>query len=149
MFKLGELKALEKLLAPLLPHASILMHLKICNKHADFANSDLLQYTLVPQLNDCSDFYFLKNTEFQKEAGQVLSNLAKCFNSVFYQLTSNFFKFALLFGGYDCVKAASQWDDNLLAIEQGIEASEICIDATEEIMENLDNFLWPSIFTFL
>ena len=64
MFKLGDLKSLEKLLAPLLPHASILMHLKICSKHADFGNSDLLQYTLVPQLNDCSDFDFLKNTEY-------------------------------------------------------------------------------------
>ena len=64
-------------------------------------------------------------------------------------ITGNFIKFALLFGGYDCVIAAFKYDENYNAIMKGLQASEICAEATEVMMANLNNFLKPSIFTFL
>jgi hypothetical protein len=75
--------------------------------------------------------------------------LARCLNAEYYPITSNFVKFALRFGGYDSVKAAFGWDDNFHGVEKGIEASGISAEATEIIVENLNNFLWPSVFRFL
>jgi hypothetical protein len=149
MIKDNNFRSLEKLFASLLAHDSILMHFKICSKYPDFANNEILQYTLVPQLNTCSDFDFLKNTTLNVEASNCLSTLAKCFNSVFYPITANFVRFALLFQGYDCINAAFKYEDNYHAVGKGIVFSEISFDAADVMMENLVNFLWPSIFPFL
>ena len=42
MLKIGDFKSLEKMLAPLLSHTSILFHLKICSEYVQFCDSDLL-----------------------------------------------------------------------------------------------------------
>ena len=60
------------------------------------------------------------NFGHHEEAERCLATLARCFNSVFYLVTGNFIKFALLFAGYDCVIAAFTYDDNHLAIMKGL-----------------------------
>jgi hypothetical protein len=62
----------------------------MCSLHAPFAKSDILQYTLLPHLNACSDFSFLKNSPQSAEAAQCLETLEKYFKSDFHQITSNF-----------------------------------------------------------
>jgi hypothetical protein len=42
LFQIGDYNSIEKLLAPLLPPAGILMHLKICSECREFGSSDLL-----------------------------------------------------------------------------------------------------------
>jgi hypothetical protein len=112
MFKAGDYNSLGELLSPLLPPTGILMHLKICSQCKEFGNSDILQYTLFPQINACSDFTFLKNTEYHKEATQCLTTLAKFFKTTFYPITSNFGQFALLFSGYESLIAAYFYEEN-------------------------------------
>ena len=78
------------MMSPLLPPIGILMHLKICSSHPQFANCDILQYTLVPHLNACNDLSFLKNSPYTGQALKCLETLDKYFKSDFYQITSNF-----------------------------------------------------------
>jgi hypothetical protein len=67
-----------------------MLHLKVCSTLSEFANSEVLIYTLLPQLNDCTDYGFLKNCNLEKEAAQCLSTLAKFFKVKKPSITSNF-----------------------------------------------------------
>jgi len=51
-----------------LPNIGILLHLKVCCQYSDFANHEVLQYTLLPQLDECTDFSFLEGLELKSEA---------------------------------------------------------------------------------
>jgi hypothetical protein len=49
----------------LLPIASIVLHLKASADYEAFANSEVLQYTLLPSINKCEDYSSLKYSSFQ------------------------------------------------------------------------------------
>ena len=66
--KANNQKVLLEIFKPLLPIACILLHLKACNGHNPLACSDILQYTLLPSINNCDDYSFLANCEFKPEA---------------------------------------------------------------------------------
>jgi len=137
------------MLDPLLPPIGILMHLKMCSIQPQFANSDILQYTLLPHLNACNDISFLKNSPHSAEAALCLDTLNKYFKSDFHQISSNFAQFALYFAGYECLNTAYEYDANKDAIEKGLQLAGISEAAVELIAEKMTNFLQPSIFSYL
>ena len=149
LFQTGDYNSLGDLLSPLLPHVGILMHLKICSQYSEFGNSDLLQYTLLPQINTCSDFTFLKNTPYNREATQCLTTLGKFFKTNQYQITNNFAQFALTFEGYECLIVAYSYEDNQEAVEKGLQSCGISPDVIDIFTANLGNFMLPSVYTFL
>lgn len=54
-----------------------------------------------------------------------------------------------MFEGYECLIAAYKMEDNQEAVENGLESSGICVEAVEYFICNLDNFLLPSVYTFI
>ena len=66
MFKKGEENEILKVLSPLLPSACIMLHLKVCLQVAEFGDSEILQFTLLPKLNACTDYIFLQNSNLDK-----------------------------------------------------------------------------------
>jgi hypothetical protein len=98
--------SLHKMLEALPPAVGILLHLKIVSENGDFASSEMLQYTLLPQFNDCTDCSFLQECALVKEATQCLTTLSKFIKANDLDVTSNFTTFALTVGCYECISAA-------------------------------------------
>jgi hypothetical protein len=54
-----------------------------------------------------------------------------------------------MFEGYECLIASYKFEENKEAVEKGLDSSGICVDAIEIFIRNLDNFLLPSVYTFI
>jgi hypothetical protein len=80
-----------------------MLHLKSCYSCSEFGSSGILQYTLLPKLNICTDLTFLNNCGLGKEALTCLTALAKVIHANQLTITSSFVVFALMFGGYHCL----------------------------------------------
>ena len=55
-------RGLFELIRPLLPIASIVLHLKASADYEAFAESEILQYAMLPSLNKYKDYSFLEGS---------------------------------------------------------------------------------------
>jgi hypothetical protein len=51
--------------------------LKVCKEYDDFCNSEVLEYTLLPQINICEDYAFLENVKLEEQIKKCLNTLSK------------------------------------------------------------------------
>jgi hypothetical protein len=54
----------------------------------------------------------------------------------------------LLFGGFECLSTAYEYNSNKDAVEKGLELAGICEAVVNRMAEKMENFLQPSIYTF-
>ena len=96
-------KVFLEIFRPLLPMTCILLHFKACRKDSTLAGSEILQYTLLPSLNNCDDYSFMEDLQYKPEASICLTTLAKFIKLLKLPITGNFSRFALMFEAYDCL----------------------------------------------
>jgi hypothetical protein len=77
-----------------------MLHLGASADYEAFANSEVLQYTMLPSLNKCNDHSYLKDSPFKSQAQKCLETLSNFIKAKLLPISCNFVKFALGFEAY-------------------------------------------------